>query len=357
MSILITGGAGFIGSFTAKRFCEAGREPVVLDNLSNGRIDRTRWGRFYHGDVRDVPAVRALIRAHHVSAVVHLAASAQVGESLDHPAPYYSNNVAGTLALLEAMHAEDVRSIVFASSCSVYGDAASLRLSEMEEARPMSPYGESKLIAERALSWYARAYSLRSISLRYFNVAGGQADCNLGEDFEKSLRILPQAIQAACNEQGGFHIFGTDFDTVDGTAVRDYIHVRDVADANLRAIEYLEADRPSTIANVGTGNGVSVRQIVDEVGRLLGRPVPVRECPRRPGDVPCAVADPSRASSLLNWRPVRSSLSEIVESALAQSPVVVRRGLPLPNVEPISSRGPFPPSDRPGIPCVLCYGR
>jgi len=318
MSILITGGAGFIGSFTAKRCAEAGREPVVLDNLVTGRIERARWGQFHQCDVRDVPAVRAIIRSHAVTAVVHLAASAHVGESIDNPAQYYSNNVAGTLALLDAMHAENVRHIVFASSCSVYGNAGSLSLKEDDDPRPVSPYGESKLIAERALAWYVRAYGFRSISLRYFNVAGADSESDLGEDLQTSLRIIPRAIQAARADHGSFDIFGTDFDTIDGTAVRDYIHVRDVAEANLRAIEYLESGRPSTVMNLGTGTGLSVRQIVDEVGKVLGRPVPVRECPRRPGDVPCAVADPSRAAAVLGWQPLRSALSDIVGSALAR---------------------------------------
>jgi UDP-glucose-4-epimerase GalE len=315
MSILITGGAGFIGSATAKVCAQAGRRVTVLDNLSTGRMDRVRWGAFCLGDIRNVEAVREVLRLNGVTTVVHLAAYANVGESIAKPAEYYSNNVSGTTALLEAMLAENVRRIVFASSCSVYGNTASLRLREDHDVQPMSPYGESKMIGERMLDWYGHAYGLQAIKLRYFNVAGADPEAGLGEDVETSLRIVPRALKAALRDVP-LQLFGTDFDTVDGTAVRDYVHVRDVADANLRAIEYLEGDRPNAVMNLGTGRGVSVRQIGAEVGQALGKPLQLQPHPRREGDVPYAVADAARAGELLGWRAAFSSLAEIVDSAV-----------------------------------------
>jgi UDP-glucose-4-epimerase GalE len=266
-------------------------------------------------DIRNAEAVREVLRSNGVTTVVHLAALANVGESIAHPAHYYSNNVSGTTALLEAMLAENVRRIVFASSCSVYGNTASLRLREDHDVHPVSPYGESKMIGERMLDWYAHAYGLQSIKLRYFNVAGAEPEAGLGEDIETSLRIIPRAVHAALRDVP-LQLFGTDFDTIDGTAVRDYVHVRDVASANLRAIEYLEAGRPGVVMNLGTGRGVSVRQIGNEVSQRLGKPLQLHEHPRREGDVPYAVADAGRAEELLGWRGTCSTLAEIVESAV-----------------------------------------
>jgi len=306
---------------------EAGRQVTVLDNLVTGRRDRTRWGRFHRGDIRDVETVRDLIRSNGVTTVIHLAASAHVGESIAHPAQYFSNNVSGTVALLEAMLAENVRRMVFASSCSVYGNATSLRIGEDDDAHPVSPYGESKLFAERALAWYGRAYDLQSVSLRYFNVAGADPEADLGEDTATSRRIVPRAFRAAQGMDGSFSVFGTDFETADGTAVRDYVHARDIAEANLRAIEYLEADEPSIVLNLGTGTGLSVRQVIEEVGKALGRRVPVQESPRRLGDVPYAVADASRAAAVLGWHPTRSTLAEIVHSVAARHSATAAQSL------------------------------
>jgi UDP-glucose-4-epimerase GalE len=239
-----------------------------------------------------------------------------VSESIANPAQYYSNNVSGTFALFDAMLAKGVRRIVFASSCSVYGNASSEFIGEEHATVPMSTYGESKLIAERALQRYQHAYGLQFVALRYFNVAGADAEASLGEDPRTSCRIIPRAFQAAKNG-GPFQIFGTSFDTANGTAVRDYVHVRDIAMANVLAIRYLEAGEPSTVVNLGAGIGLSVRQIVDEVGRVLGEDVPVREVAARIGDPAYAVADVSKAGQVLGWRPAHSTLGEIVGSAVA----------------------------------------
>jgi UDP-arabinose 4-epimerase len=315
MSILITGGAGFIGSATARRCAHAGRRVTILDNLSTGRMDHVRWGAFCLGDIRDVPTVREVLRVNGITTVVHLAAHANVGESIANPAPYYSDNVSGTTALLEAMLAENVRRVVFASSCSVYGNTASLRLREDHDVHPVSPYGETKMICERMLDWYGRAYGLQAVTLRYFNVAGADPEAGFGEDIETSQRIIPRTLHAALHNVP-LRIFGTDFDTADGTAVRDYVHVCDVAGANLRAIEYLEDGRPNAVMNLGSGCGVSVRQIGAAVSQMLGRALQTQENPRREGDVPYAVADATRAEELLGWRAASSSLSGVVNSAV-----------------------------------------
>ena len=314
-TILITGGAGFIGSFTAKFCAEAGFQVVVLDNLVTGRSDRARWGRFHRADIRDVELVRHILRTHRVSAVIHLAASTQVAESILNPAEYFSNNVDGVVALLDAMVAENVLRVVFASSCSVYGNTASAWIDEAHETHPVSPYGESKLLAESALQRCEAEYGLKSVSLRYFNVAGGDSEAGLGEHPDRSSRIIPRTFLAA--EHGGapLRIFGSSYDTRDGTAVRDYVHVSDIARANLLATEYLLANRPSTTLNIGAGTGSSVTQIVDEMARVLGKAVPVLPGDPRPGDPPYAVSDPSRANEVLGWLPYHSSLKEIVASA------------------------------------------
>jgi UDP-glucose-4-epimerase GalE len=314
MSILITGGAGFIGRHTAKCLHAAHREVVVLDHLSTGRHPNPAWATFFQGDIADTALVRRILRDHGVTAVIHLAASAHVGDSMANPAPYYANNVSGTVSLLEAMIAEDVRKLVFASSCSVYGNSSSLAAHEDELVTPMSPYGESKLVAERALRWYARAYGLDWVALRYFNVAG--AEEGLGEDVAVSRRIIPRTVNAATGGGPLLRVFGTAFDTPDGSAVRDFVHVSDAARANLLALRYVEQASPPSVINIAAGVGVSVLQIVAAVAAQTGRPVPHRLEAPLPGDPACAIADISRARELLGWTPTASALDTIVASVL-----------------------------------------
>jgi UDP-glucose-4-epimerase GalE len=314
MAILITGGAGFIGRHTAKLACAAGYDVVVLDNLSTGRRKDARYGALVEGDIADTILVRRLIRERSITAVIHLAASAHVGDSMARPGEYYANNVCGTASLLEAATAEGVRKLVFASSCSVYGNAASSAAREDEPVIPMSPYGESKLVTERALGWYERAHGLKWVALRYFNVAG--AEDALGEDVAGCRRIVPRAVHAAIGGGAPLQIFGGNFETADGSAVRDYVHVGDVARANLCALRYVEQARPAAVINIGSGNGVSVLEIVREVERQTGRPVAHRIEAARAGDPGCAVSDARRAQHLLGWRPERSSIGEIVASVL-----------------------------------------
>jgi len=323
MPILVTGGAGYIGRHTAKLLHASGLEPVVLDNLSTGRRDEAGWGPFIEGDISDVALVRRVIREHAVTAVIHLAASAHVGDSMVRPDAYYRNNVCGTAALLEAMIAEGVLQLVFASSCSVYGNSASTAAHEDEPVIPVSPYGESKLVTERALPWYQLAFGLKWVALRYFNVAG--AEDAMGEDLEGCRRIVPRTVHAAAGGGSALGVFGTEFDTPDGSAVRDYVHVSDVARANLAALDYVGEGRSPTVMNIAAGKGISVLQIIDEVGRQTGHPVPHELQESRGGDPGCAIADISRARELLGWTPVASGLEHIVASVLSSGELRVEQ--------------------------------
>ncbi len=314
MSILITGGAGYVGRHTAKLLHAAGLEPVVLDNLTTGRRDETAHGPFVEGDISDVGLVRRVICEHGVTAVLHLAASAHVGDSMSQPDAYYRNNVCGTAALLEAMRAESVTQLVFASSCSVYGNSASIAAHEDESVIPMSPYGESKLVSERALPWYQFAFGLQWVALRYFNVAG--AEGSMGEDLEGCRRIVPRTVHAAIGGGAALGVFGTDFDTPDGSAVRDYVHVSDVAQANLKALQYVGQGRQPAVMNIASGVGTSDLQIIDEVERQTGQRVPYRLESAHDGDPGCAIANIARARKELGWAPVASSLENIVSSVL-----------------------------------------
>jgi UDP-arabinose 4-epimerase len=315
MSILITGGAGFIGSHSAKFLAESGLEVVVLDNLVTGRIENARWGRFVRGDISDIALLRHVIRDREVSAVLHLAASAHMGESMARPDAYFSNNITGSLTLFEAMLAEGVRTIVFASSCSVYGNPQFDTVRENEGLRPLSPYGESKLTIERLLPWYEGSHGLRWVALRYFNAAG--AESNLGEDPEHSVRIVPRAIHAAIGGGPPIQVYGTQYPTRDGTAVRDFVHVSDIAYANRLALEYVAEGNPGVVINIGTGLGISVRQIIDAVGSVARCAVPFVENMARPGDVAGIIADASRARDQLGWEPSRSDLTRIITTAMA----------------------------------------
>jgi UDP-arabinose 4-epimerase len=315
-SILVVGGAGFVGSQTAKALARAGLRPVVLDNLDCGHQWAVKWGPLERGDLADVARLRQVIRDHRVSAVLHFAAHAYVGESVVDPRKYFRNNVAGTINLLDAMLDEGVRSLVFSSSCTVYGDADSERpLSEDEPLAPVNPYGETKLAVERILHWYGRAYHLGWVALRYFNAAGADPDGELGEDHEPETHLIPLAIGAALGKRPPLQIYGTDYPTADGTAIRDYIHVADLAAAHLRALDHLGGGGPSLALNLGTGGGNSVRQVLAAVERAGGRPVPARAAPRRPGDPAVLVADAARAGEVLGFAPCFSDLDTIVQHA------------------------------------------
>ena len=313
--VLVTGGAGYIGSHTSKALARAGFEPVVLDNLATGHRRSVRWGPLVEGDLADVPLVRKALHDHDVAAVVHFAASAYVGDSMRDPRAYFRNNVANTLHLLDAMLDEGVRDIVFSSTCATYGPPEAVPIPEEHPQRPANPYGESKLFVERMLRWYGHAYGLRWLALRYFNAAGADAEGELGEVHDPETHLIPLAIQASLGQLPHLQIFGTDYPTPDGTAVRDYVHVADLASAHVRALEYLRAGGEPVALNLGTGQGHSVRQVIAEVEAVSGRAIPVCAGPRRPGDVAILVADAQRASRELGWLPDTSTLGAIVASA------------------------------------------
>ena len=315
MRILVTGGAGYIGSHTAKALSRAGIEPVVLDNLSAGHRWAVRWGPLVEGDLADGVLVRRVLQDYAIEAVLHFAASAYVGESMADPRKYFHNNVANSLALLDAMLDVGVKRIVFSSTCATYGAPETVPLPEEHPQRPVNPYGESKLMVERLLYWYGHAYDLRWVDLRYFNAAGADHDGDLGEAHSPETHLIPLVIQAALRERPVIEVYGTDYPTPDGTAIRDYIHVSDLADAHVRALCYLLDGGQSHALNLGTGRGHSVREVIRAVEQVCGCSIPVREVARRRGDPPALVGDPQRVAEILGWRPAYPDLERIVQTA------------------------------------------
>jgi UDP-arabinose 4-epimerase len=314
-SILITGGAGYIGSHTAKLLRAAGHCPVTLDDLSVGSEAAVRYGPFERGDVGNREILARILRHHRISAVIHFAAHAYVGESMQEPRRYFRNNVVNTLNLLDAVLDCGVERFVFSSSCATYGSPQVLPIPEDHRQCPMNPYGESKLFVERTLRWYAQVYPLRWVALRFFNAAGADPAGELGENHHPETHLIPRTILAALGAGPPVEIFGADYDTGDGTCVRDYIHVLDLARAHVLALDYLAAGQPSAAFNLGTGRGHSVAEVVATVEALAGARLPVVRGPRRAGDPATLVADPGRAGALLQWRPEYTTLPGIIETA------------------------------------------
>jgi UDP-arabinose 4-epimerase len=313
--VLITGGAGYIGSQTAKLLHEAGFEPYILDNLSTGN----RWAvgnhRFFEADLSDEDCAFDILSQVRVSAIIHFAASAYVGESVSDPRKYFENNVSNGLKLLNAARRASIKAIIFSSSCATYGIPEHLPITEGHVQVPINPYGDSKLFLEKALRWYREAYGIQSVVLRYFNAAGADPGGELGECHTPETHLIPGAIEAALGQRPALELFGTDFATADGTAIRDFVHVIDLAKAHILALEYLLAAGESSAVNLGSGQSVSVLQAINAVQKIARRSVPVRHCPRRPGDPMSLTADNSKAQSLLGWRPVHSDLDYIVKTA------------------------------------------
>ena len=315
--ILVTGGAGYIGAHACKALAKAGYEPVAYDNLVYGHREAVRWGPLVEGDVGDRGRVAATIRQHAIGAVMHFAAFAYVGESVEKPEKYFQNNVVNTLAMLEAMRDCGVERIVFSSTCATYGLPETMPIREETPQRPVNPYGETKLMIERALYWYGIAHGLRSVALRYFNAAGADPDGEVGEDHQPETHLIPLILDAAAGRRGQIDVYGTDYPTPDGSAVRDYIHVQDLADAHVKALRYLENGGASCALNLGTGHGHSVRETIAVARRVTGRAIPSRDSARRPGDPPVLVADATRAREVLGWVPALGSLEEIIGTAWA----------------------------------------
>jgi len=313
-TVLVTGGAGYVGSHTCLRLAEAGFRPVVYDNLSNGHRAFAQWGPFEQGDIRDARRLDEVFAAHKPAAVLHFAALIEVGESVKYPGRFYDNNVTGALTLIEAAQRAGVGSMVFSSTCATYGDPVQVPMDETHPQAPLNPYGRSKLMIEQALADYDRYAGFRSVCLRYFNAAGADPEGRIGEKHDPETHAIPLAIEAAMGKRPGFSLFGTDYDTRDGTAVRDYIHVLDLADAHVLALKRLLAGAPSDVFNLGTGTGTTVRELIQTIRDVSGEPFPVQEAGRRPGDAPMLVADNRKAREVLGWTP-RFDLEEIVRSA------------------------------------------
>jgi len=318
-AVLVTGGAGYIGAHTVKALHERGFFPVVFDDLSLGCREAAQWGTFVHGDIRDAQAVGEAIEAHGVKAVVHFAGLIEVGRSVARPDLFWDVNVGGTIGLLAGMRSRGVERIVFSSSAAVYGQGGRGPLETIPEAAPKapaSPYGDTKLACEWMIEAECRAYGLSAVALRYFNAAGADPSGLIGEAHDPETHLIPLAIAAGLGRGKPLTVFGEDFDTPDGSCLRDYIHVSDLAAANLAA---LTVDLPVgafEAVNLGTGQGRSVKEVVEVVGRAIGRPVPHSISARRAGDPPSLVADPAKARALLGWTAQRSSLEQIVEDAL-----------------------------------------
>ncbi|MFZ5592243.1 MAG: UDP-glucose 4-epimerase GalE [Bacillota bacterium] len=315
MRVLVTGGAGYIGSHTCKELADAGYEPVILDNLTTGHRELARWGEFVQGDLADWLLLCRVMGDYDIAAVLHFAASSCVGESYQKPDLYFRNNVCGTLNLLNAMRELGVQWLVFSSTCATYGLPRSLPLREDHPQEPISPYGESKLMIERMLHWYGQSYGLKYVSLRYFNSAGADPAGQTGEWHEPETHLIPIVLDVVAGRRPFLQVYGTDYPTADGTAVRDYIHVTDLAQAHVQALRYLQDGGESTALNLGTGRGYSVLEIVKAVENVCGRLVAWQAAPRRPGDPPELVADPSLAGRVLGWQPRLSDLDNIIRTA------------------------------------------
>lgn len=315
MAVLITGGAGYIGSHTAAQLLAKGEEVVIVDNLQTGHREAVLGGTFYEADIRDSEALDEVFRKHDIEAVIHFAANSLVGESVTKPLAYYDNNVYGSQKLMEAMVRHHVQSIVFSSTAAVYGEPNRIPIDEHDPTQPTNPYGETKLTMEKMFRWGEQAYGIRSISLRYFNAAGAHPEGILGEDHQPETHLIPVILQVPLGSREFISVFGDDYATEDGTCVRDYIHVTDLAEAHYLALQKLRSGAPSSIYNLGNGKGFSVNQVIDVTRRVTGHAIPSKVSPRRPGDPAVLVASAERAKQELGWQPQYESLETIVETA------------------------------------------
>lgn len=314
-NVLVTGGAGYIGSHTSKSLALSGFCPIAYDDLSTGHASAVRWGRLVEADIGDVHTVANTIREHRISCLIHFAASAYVGESVVNPRKYYRNNLTKAIAMLDCALEQGIDTVIFSSTCATYGVPERLPITEEHPQRPISPYGDSKLAFERVLSAYGEAYGLKWVSLRYFNAAGADPDGEIGERHDPETHLIPLALGAAFPGERPLRIFGTDYPTPDGTAIRDYIHVTDLGNAHVKALAYLNSGQPSRAFNLGMGTGHSVAQVIATVESVTGRQLSIETAPRRRGDPAELVADANLACRQLEWRPQHSTLSEIVSTA------------------------------------------
>lgn len=315
MSILVCGGAGYIGSHINKLLAQKGYDTIVYDNLIYGHREAVKWGKFVKADLCDRAALDCVFSENKIDAVFHFAAFAYVGESVTEPAKYYFNNVCNTLNLLEAMRAHGCNKIIFSSTCATYGIPEKLPITEDMPQDPINPYGATKLMVERIFKDYSTAYGLKYVALRYFNAAGADPDCEIGENHDPETHIIPLVLDAAYGKRPDIKVFGSDYPTRDGTCIRDYIHVTDLADAHLLALDYLNKGGESGFFNLGNENGTSVLEVIDSVKRVTGKDFKVMLAPRRPGDPPTLVGSSKRAQEILGWKPKFADIDTITKHA------------------------------------------
>ncbi len=323
-TVLVTGGAGYIGSHTCKALAAAGHRPVVYDNLTNGHAWAAKWGPLIEADILDQAALNQTIETYKPDAVIHFAGSIEAGESVRDPGKHHGNNSFGSLSLLRVVAKAEIRKLVFSSTAAVYGTPERTPIPEDHPLLPINPYGNSKLAVERMLGDFETAFGIRHAILRYFNAAGADAEGDTGEAHDPETHVIPLALRAALDPEAGFTVFGTDYPTDDGTAVRDFVHVSDLANAHVAALDFLAREDRSDCFNIGTGSGHSVHQIINAVQEATGRRLQARLGERRPGDPAILVADPAKAKRTLHWAPRFTDIQEIVESAYQWE----RNGLP-----------------------------
>ena len=314
-NILVTGGAGYIGSHACKALANAGYTPIAYDNLIYGHEWAVKWGPFEHGDILDRKRLDEVIEQYQPVAIMHFAAYAYVGESVEHPGKYYRNNVTGSLTLIEAMRDNGINNFIFSSTCATYGIPNQVPITEDHPQAPINPYGHSKVMIEQMLKDFDVAHELKSVSLRYFNAAGADPDGETGEDHDPETHLIPLVLDAAAGKRPSITIFGDDYDTPDGTCIRDYIHVTDLADAHVKALKYLEQGGETTRFNLGNGKGFSVKEVIDTATKVTGKDIPVVIGKRRSGDPPRLVGDAERIRKELNWSPQYADLEKIIDTA------------------------------------------
>lgn len=316
MSILVLGGAGYIGSHTALELVKAGEDVVVADNLATGHIQAVPEGaRFYQGDIHDKAFLDDLFTKEKIDAVIHFAAFSLVGESVTNPLKYYDNNLCGTKVLLDSMVEHHIDKIVFSSTAATYGEPENIPILETDRTLPTNPYGETKLAMEKMFYWTSKAHDLRYVSLRYFNACGADESGNIGEAHNPESHLIPLILQVPNGQRESISIFGTDYDTPDGTCIRDYIHVTDLAQAHILAVKYLRDGNESNIFNLGNGVGYSVREVIETARKVTGHPIPEVETPKRAGDPARLVASSEKARKVLGWNPTHASLENIIGDA------------------------------------------
>ena len=316
MAILVTGGAGYIGSHTALELTKAGYDVVIADNLITGYLGAIpEKARFYKGDIRDFDFLDNLFKQEKIDAIIHFAAFSLVGESVTNPLKYYENNLCGTKILLDAMVTNNIKNIVFSSTAATYGEPKNIPILEDDPTCPTNPYGETKLAMEKMFKWTCQAHNMKFVSLRYFNACGADESGNIGEAHNPESHLIPLILQVPNRKREAISVFGTDYDTADGTCIRDYIHVTDLASAHILAVEYLLRGGESDIFNLGNGVGYSVKEVIEVARKVTGHPIPANKAPRRAGDPARLVASSEKAKKVLGWNPVHNSLEEIISSA------------------------------------------